>query len=64
MHDYPFYNFQISSMIEIEVELELDVVAAEAVSNVVYGFCFDLVETWELLARQLPGLDTISILQE
>lgn len=31
------YDFQISSMIEIEVELELDVVAAEAVNNVVYA---------------------------
>lgn len=29
------YHFQISSMIEIEVELDVDVVAAEAVSNVV-----------------------------
>ncbi|XP_047973108.1 uncharacterized protein LOC125215663 isoform X3 [Salvia hispanica] len=28
------YHFQISSMIEIEVELDVDVVAAEAVSNV------------------------------
>lgn len=28
-------NFQISSMIEIEVELDSDVLAAEAASNVV-----------------------------
>ena len=29
------YHFQISSMIGIEVELDVDVVAVEAVSNVV-----------------------------
>lgn len=34
------YNFQISSMIEIEVELDVDVIAAEAVSNVVYAVFF------------------------